>query len=91
MSAIDGRVAADEPRPSRKKRAEGLERLRERGLGVLLRLRLHLVVGVGGRDLARVLREAERRVGGARDERVQGADQVEHRAVDHRPLAGSVG
>ena len=43
--------------PVEEERVVDLERLGERGLGVLLRLRLHRVVGVGGRDLARVLRE----------------------------------
>ena len=58
MSAIDGCVAADERPSVEEERAEGLERVGERGLGVLLRLRLHGVVGLGGADLACVLRKA---------------------------------
>ena len=87
MSAIDGWLAADERAALEEVLVEGLERLGERGLGVLLGLRLRLVVGVRRGDLARVLREAERRVGGAREQRIERADQVEVRAVDHRPLA----
>src|SRR3712207_7126569 len=39
------------------------------------------------RHLAGVLAEAERRIGRARQDRIEGADQVEHRVVDHRSLA----
>src|SRR4029450_9171173 len=63
------------------------ERPGERGLGLLRSLRLRRIVGVGCRDLARVLREAERRARPTREEWIERADQVEHRAVDHRPLA----
>ena len=44
------------------------------------------VVDVRRRRFAGVLGEAQRRVRRTREERVEGADQVEHRAVDHRPL-----
>src|SRR5262249_37309351 len=47
-----------------------------------------LVVGVRRANLARVLREPKCRIRGARDQRIERADQVEHRAVDHRPRCG---
>ena len=59
MSAIEGIVAADELPSVEEEHAVDLERACERRLGVLLRLRLHPVVGLGGRDLAGVLREVE--------------------------------
>ena len=60
-------VAADELLVAQEKLAVDLERLGERGLGVLLRLRLHLVVGVGRPHLSGVLRKAERLIGRARE------------------------
>src|SRR5918992_480794 len=82
------RVAADELPPLQEVLVVDVQRVGKRGLGVLLCPRLHVVVGGGrSRDLARVLREAQRRVRRAREQRVEGADQVEHRVVDHRPLA----
>ena len=86
MSAIEGDVAADELLAVQVEGAVDVERLGDRRHGVLLGLGLHRVVGVGGAHFARVLREAERRIGGAGDQRVERADEVEHRAVDHRPL-----
>ena len=43
-------------------------------------------VGVAGADLARILREVQRPVGRAHDVGIERADDIEHRAVDHRPL-----
>jgi hypothetical protein len=80
-------VAADEAPALQEPRVEGLERLGERGLGILGRLRLGLVVGVGRADLTRVLGEAQRRIRRAREQRIERPGQVVHRAVDHRPLA----
>src|SRR5215211_3746706 len=83
-----GPVAAYERPAVQEEEPVGLERLGDRGLGVLLRLRLDGLVRLRGGDLPRVLREAERGIGGTRDQRVERADQIEHRAVDHRALAG---
>src|SRR5215208_3525729 len=80
-------LAADEPVAVEEEGAVDVERVGDRRLCAPLRLRLHLVTCLRRRDLARVLREAERRVRGARDERIERADQVEHRVVDHRALA----
>ena len=86
MSAIDGMVAADELPPLHEE-AERLEGLRERRLGVQPGLRLDLVARGGRGRFTGVLREAEHRVGRPRHQRIEGADQVEHRAVRHRALA----
>src|SRR5205807_8850972 len=61
-SDLDERLVVQE------ERAVHVERLGERGLGVFLRLRLHVVVGLGRTDFARVLREAEHGIGRTRDE-----------------------
>ena len=67
-------------------RSVDVKRLGERVLGVLACLLLELVAHVRGRDLASVLAEARPRVRRPRDERVERAHEVEHRAVDHRAL-----
>ena len=83
----DRRVRAADEVAAVEEELERVERLGERRLGVALGLRLELVARLRGRHLAGVLREAEGRVRRPRDQRIEGADQVEVRVVDHRPLA----
>jgi hypothetical protein len=80
-------LAADERPPVEEMHTERLERHCERGLGLLSRLLLHRVVCIRRRHLTRVLAEAEPRIRRPSEQRIDRADEVEHRAVDHRPLA----
>ncbi len=81
-------LTAHEALPGEEERVERLERRRERSFRIGARLLLELVRHLGRRDLAGVLAEAERRIRRAGEQRVERADQVEHRAVDHRTLPG---
>ncbi len=87
MSAIERLVAADEF-SVHVELVEHVERLGDGVGGVLARRRFRRLVGVRPADLARILRELQHLVGGARHQRIERADDVEHGAIDHRALLG---
>ena len=87
MSAIDGRVAADEPPVGEEEAPKASSGSASAASASCWACALSSSLASDGADLARVLREAERRVRRPREQRIERADQVEHRVVDHRPLA----
>ena len=70
---------------------EDIERLGDGINGGLLRRRLVSGIKIAGADFARILRETQGGIGGARHIGVKRADQIEHGAVDHRPLGRRLG
>jgi hypothetical protein len=76
--------AADERFAVHVERMKDVQRLCDRLCGRLLRRILGRGVGVARADLAGILRKAQRRIGRAGDIGIERADDIEHRAVDHR-------